>query len=212
MSSPQSGSADLVLVVGAEQQTTASARDGGLYLARAADFSRQSQVDDFVFPCLLAKRAKAYASKYPDFQLDDLNAIVAKAYANGNKNPNAHMHFVKVSEEGAREGEKNPKFLSNKEYRPWLRMTDCSQVSDGASCVLLATEEGLQKAGVSESAAAELVGVEYGCGNLYEDAADLAEMDTARAVVGRLYEKTGYGVGDVGVAEVGELHFELLVR
>ena len=34
--------ADLCLAVGVEQQTTASARDGGLYLARAADFPRQS--------------------------------------------------------------------------------------------------------------------------------------------------------------------------
>ncbi len=109
---------DLCVVVGVEQQTTASARDGGLFLARAADFPRQSGIDDFTFPCLLvraprqpstssssssvhewpstwqARRAKAYAQKFPGFHVDDLNHIVAKAYANGNKNPKAHMHKV----------------------------------------------------------------------------------------------------------------------
>jgi len=46
---------DLCVVVGVEQQTTASARDGGLFLARAADFPRQSGIDDFTFPCLLVR-------------------------------------------------------------------------------------------------------------------------------------------------------------
>ena len=49
---------NLCLVAGVEQQTTASSREGGLYLARAADFHRQSNIDDFTFPCLLAQRTK----------------------------------------------------------------------------------------------------------------------------------------------------------
>ena len=39
------------------------------------------------------------------------------------------MHAVKVSKEhAAKENEKNPCFLSNEELKPWLRLTDCSQV------------------------------------------------------------------------------------
>ena len=45
-------------------------------------------------PTWQARRAKAYAQKFPSFHVDDLNHIVAKAYANGNKNPKAHMHKV----------------------------------------------------------------------------------------------------------------------
>ena len=48
------------------------------------------------------------------------SAIAAKAYDNGNKNPLAHMHAMQYKE--------GPQFLSNKEYRPFLRVTDCSQV------------------------------------------------------------------------------------
>mmetsp|Transcript_117699 Transcript_117699/g.333011 ORF Transcript_117699/g.333011 Transcript_117699/m.333011 type:complete len:420 (+) Transcript_117699:50-1309(+) len=193
---------DLALVCGVEQQTTASARDGGLFLARAADFPRQSGIDDFTFPCLLARRTKHYAAKYPEFHVDDLCKIVAKAYANGNKNPNAHMHAVKVDENGAKVHEKNPNFLSNQEFVEYLRLTDCSQVSDGASAIVLATEDGLKKAGIPLEKCVEFLGNEYGVGNLYEDAVDLAAMDTTKAVVERLYSKTGLSIKDVHVAEV----------
>ena len=193
---------DLCCVVGVEQQTTASAREGGLFLARASDFPRQSGIDDFTFPCILAKRAKAYAQKFPHFHIDDLCPIVEKAYANGNKNPKAHMHAVKVDAQAARASETNPHFLSNPEYKDYLRLTDCSQVSDGASALLLASEDGLAKAGIPMSACVEIIGAEYGCGNLYEDPADLSRMDCATAVVNRLYARTGLQVDDVHVAEV----------
>lgn len=196
------GSSDISLVVGVEQQTSVSARDGGLFLARAADFHRQSGIDDFTFPCLLARRTKHYADRFKDFSVDDLCPIVEKAYANGNRNPNAHMHAVKVPLEKAKVSEKNPNFLSNPDYAPYCRLTDCSQVSDGASAIILANEEGLKKAGIDESSCVELVHTETGCGNLYEDAADFTVMDTAKAVVNRAYEKAGVGIGDIGVAEV----------
>ena len=38
-----------------------------------------------------------------------------KAYANGNKNPNAHMHAVKIDREKAKLGPKNPNFLTNED-------------------------------------------------------------------------------------------------
>lgn len=50
---------DVTLVVGAEVQTTASARQGGDYLARASHYRRQKALDDFVFPALFARRVKA---------------------------------------------------------------------------------------------------------------------------------------------------------
>lgn len=199
----RAGRDHLCLVAGVEQQTTASSRDGGLYLARAADFPRQSPIDDFTFPCLLAQRTKHYAERFGgSFELDDLNYIVAKAYRNGNRNPKAHMHAVQVSCDQAGHSDQNPQFLSNEEFKPFLRLRDCSQVSDGGSAVLLASEDGLRKAGIPESACVEVAGAEYGCGNLYEDAADFTVMDTAKTVVNRLYNATGVGVGDIQVAEV----------
>ena len=45
---------DVTMAVGAEVQTTVSAREGGAYLARASHYKRQSALDDFVFPCTYA--------------------------------------------------------------------------------------------------------------------------------------------------------------
>merc|ERR1711870_15902 len=103
---------------------------------------------------------------------------------------------------GARVHEKNPNFLSNQDFVDYLRLTDCSQVSGGASALILATEDGLKKAGIPMSSCVEIIGSEYGVGNLYEDAKDLSTMDTAKAVVDRLYSKTNLSINDVQVAEV----------
>jgi acetyl-CoA acyltransferase len=111
---------------GIEVQTDADARTGGTYLARAADYKRQSSIDDFTFPALFGRRTKAYLEKYPtEVTMDDIGAVVAKAYANGNKNPLAHMHTKQISKKKAQIG---AQFLSNEAYRPFLRVSDCSQV------------------------------------------------------------------------------------
>ncbi len=51
---------EVVLVVGAEVQTTVRPREGADYLARASHYATERSIDDFTFPALLARRAKAY--------------------------------------------------------------------------------------------------------------------------------------------------------
>jgi acetyl-CoA acyltransferase len=94
LESIQAGS-DVNLVVGAEVQTTASARVGATYLARASHYQRQSGLDDFVFPAMFARRIKAW-TEAGYITNDDLALLTTKAYSNANKNPLAHMHHVKV--------------------------------------------------------------------------------------------------------------------
>jgi len=112
------------------------------------------------------------------------------------------MHAVKINYDKAKVSDRNPNFLSNEDFKPYCRLTDCSQVSDGGSALILANEEGLKKAGVDVSSCVEILQCEAGCGNLYEDPADMTVMDTAQAVVSRVYEKAGVSVNDVNVAEV----------
>jgi len=194
---------DCVLAVGAEMQSAASAREGGTFLARAADFERQAGIDDFTFPCLFARRTKAYLSKYPHAAFEDLGKVSAKAYGNGNLNPLAHMHSVKVSAEHASTpSDKNPNFLSNEEFRSFLRVTDCSQVSDGGAGCVFASEEGLRKLGRSVSDCVEVVGCDYGAGDLWSDPPDLTEMTTTKTVVRRLLASHGLAIGSIGVAEL----------
>jgi acetyl-CoA acyltransferase len=194
---------DCVLAVGAEMQSAASAREGGTFLARAADFERQASIDDFTFPCLFARRTKAYLERYPHASFQDLGAISAKAYGNGNLNPLAHMHAVKVSaDQAASVSKTNPNFLSNEEFSSFLRVTDCSQVSDGGAACVFASEEGVRKMGKQLSECIEVVGYDYGTGDLWTDPPDLTEMTTIKAVVGRLMAANKLRIDDMGVAEL----------
>ncbi len=53
-------------------------------------------LDEFTFPAMFARRAKAYkeATGATD---EDIAHVVVKAYANGNRNPYAHMRAVETS-------------------------------------------------------------------------------------------------------------------
>lgn len=190
---------DCVLAVGVEVQTEVDARTGGTYLARASDFKRQSGIDDFTFPALFGKRTKAYLEKFPEVSMDDIASVAAKAYANGNRNPLAHMHTVKLSAEKAAQG---PRFLSNPDYKPFLRVTDCSQVSDGGAAAIFMSEQGLRKNGVSLTDAVEVIGFDQGAGNLWTDPMVPTELTAVKTVVGRMLSKTGVHPSQIGVAEV----------
>ncbi|ETX05901.1 MAG: hypothetical protein ETSY2_20310, partial [Candidatus Entotheonella gemina] len=122
---------DVVLVVGAEVQTTVRAREGADYLARAAHYASERSIDDFTFPALLARRAKAYKEAY-GLSERDLAHFSVKAYDNANRNPMAHMCAVKMTlEQAETASDGNPKILKNPELHDHLKVSDCSQVSDG---------------------------------------------------------------------------------
>ena len=51
--------------MGVEVETGVGGRTGNAYLARAADFERQSSIDPALFPALFARRTEAYLRRYP---------------------------------------------------------------------------------------------------------------------------------------------------
>lgn len=194
--------ADIALAVGAEVQTTVSPRVGGDYLARASHYARQRSIDDFTFPCLFAKRMKGILEA-GHFTMEDTARVAAKAYANGNLNPLAHMTKAKVSFEHANTiSEKNPNFLSNELYKQYLRITDCSQVSDGGAAIILASEEGVKKINAAREKLVEIRSLQCATGNLYEDTVDPTRMPTSAAAARRALEKAGVKASELNVAEV----------
>lgn len=195
------GGTDITLVVGAEVQTTASARTGGDYLARASHYTRQRGLDDFTFPAMFAWRARECRAQ-TGLTEEDLARTSAKAYANANRNPLAHMRNVTMDvETAATASDRNPCFLSNEELNPYIKVSDCSQVSDGAAAMVVASEEGLQRLGRSLSDAIELVGISHTTGNLYEDC-DPLRLETTEAAAAQCYKMAGLSPSDVNIAEV----------
>ncbi len=195
------GGADLVLVAGVEVQTTASARVGGDYLARAADYGRQRGIDDFTFPALFALRSRAYQERY-GVTAEDIGRAAVKAYANANKNPKAHMSAASMSlEKASAAGDRNPNFLANADVSPFLKVSDCSQVSDGASAMILASERGLASLGQSLDQAVEWTAYGHATASLYDDG-DLTSLDTTANAAAQAYAAAGLGPGDIDIAEV----------
>lgn len=192
---------DINLVAGAEVQTTASARVGGDYLARASHYARERPIDDFTFPALFARRMKAYFEAYGATE-SDIAHFAVKAYANANKNPLAHMKAITISHEhAAGENDRNPKFLSNPELQPYLKVSDCSQVSDGGAALIVVSEEGLAKLGKTPADAIEVMHVEQATGNLYEDGDPLV-METTEIAAKRAYKAANIEPSSVDIAEV----------
>jgi len=192
---------DVVLVAGVEVQTTASARIGGDYLARAADYSRQRAIDDFTFPALFARRTKHYREAFGVSE-EDIGRMAVKAYSNANRNPKAHMRAKTMSlEKASAAGDGNPAFLTNEEFSAYMKVSDCSQVSDGASAMFLVSADGLKSLGIPESEVIELIGAGHAVSSLYEDG-DFTALTTTAAAAERAYAAAGVKPGDVQVAEV----------
>lgn len=192
---------DTILVAGVEVQTTQSARIGADYLARASHYRRQRDIDEFTFPALFARRTKAYREAFGVSE-EDIGHVAVKAYANANKNPLAHMKARTMSlEVAASANDRNPCFLANEELNPYIKMSDCSQVSDGAAALVLVSEAGLAKLGLTEADAVEVAGVGHSVSSLYTDG-DLSQLATTANAVAKAYAAAGIAASDVNIAEV----------
>ena len=192
---------DTVLISGVEVQTTVSAREGADFLARASDYRRQRGIDEFTFPALFGRRSKHYQERY-GVTGEDIGRAAVKAYANANKNPLAHMKARKMDlATAAAASEKNPCFLQNAEYAPYIRMSDCSQVSDGASAAILVSAEGLRAMGKTEADAVEVLSIGHAVSSLYVDG-DPTELSTVKRAGQLAYAAAGLSAADIGVAEV----------
>eukprot|EP00004_Rigifila_ramosa_P014760 TRINITY_DN3383_c0_g1_i1.p1 TRINITY_DN3383_c0_g1~~TRINITY_DN3383_c0_g1_i1.p1 ORF type:complete len:433 (-),score=73.28 TRINITY_DN3383_c0_g1_i1:32-1330(-) len=194
--------ADVVLVVGAEVQTTVSAREGADYLARASHYRRQALKGDFTFPAMFARRIKAYTAKYPDVTERDIARVAVKAFSNANKNPLAHMHTASLDlETAASSGGKNPHFLKHPELKSFLKISDCSQVSDGGAAMVLVSEDGLKKLGKKLSETVEILSLQYAADSLYLDT-DPTQLLTMAVAAKRAYAEAKVSPNEISVAEV----------
>jgi acetyl-CoA C-acetyltransferase len=130
----QAGHYDCIAVIGAELMKTVSPVQGGDYLGTAAWYERESAGIEFPFPKLFGKLGDVYEDRYG---LDDnhLARIAAINYANAKRNPNAQTRDWFMSYDHAcRKGQYNTTVTGR------IKVTDCSQVTDGAVCLYLASE------------------------------------------------------------------------
>lgn len=151
---------DAVLVVGAEQQKTMSSLDGSDVLGAAADYHiEKPEYGDFMFPKLFGRIAQIYIEKYGASE-KELSWVAFKNYAHARLNPLAQMRDADLTYDAASQvSDKNPNVA------PPLKVSDCSQITDGGAALVLVSGKYLEKMGLDKSKYPRLLG--YGSATDY---------------------------------------------
>lgn len=134
------GEIDVAIVVGWELMKTVDSKVCGDILGRAAYYETEGKGVDYPFPKLFGRLADAMLDRYSLDKkrfLDCLAMISANNYANAKLNPKAQTRkwFMDIRQASDRGSETNPLIGG------LLAVSDCSQVTDGAVMVVLASEE-----------------------------------------------------------------------
>ena len=192
---------DVLLVAGVEVETNVPGREGVDYMACAAHYPKERPLSAFTFPHLFGRRAWAYKEAFGHDETAT-GRVVVKAYGNARRNPLALMQAVPVTlDEASSESAHNTAFLEDERYRERLRLLDCTNFTDGASAVVLATEAGLEKLGISRDRCTEILSYGYSVRALGAET-DPTRLSNVAAAAGQAYRDAGLAPGDVDVAEV----------
>lgn len=134
------GEYDVAIVIGWELMKTVDSKTGGDFLGRAAYYEDEAKDIDFPFPKLFGQLADTILEKYTLDETRFLNALATISdinYSNAKHNPNAQTRkwFMNKTQALAR-GSKTNGYVGGK-----LAVSDCSQVTDGAAVIVLASPQ-----------------------------------------------------------------------
>src|SRR5215475_1238748 len=130
----EAGRYDCALVVGVEQMKTVNPAVGGDYLGTAAWYELEAKGVDFPFPKLFGRLGDEYDRRY-GLKSDHLAKIAAINYDNAKKNARAQTRTWYMTEEHARRPDQYNSVIGGR-----IKVTDSSQVTDGAVSIFLASE------------------------------------------------------------------------
>lgn len=131
----EAGRYDCALVVGVEQMKTVSPAVGGDYLGTAAWYELEAKGVEFPFPKLFGKLGDEYDKRY-GLKDEHLAHISAVNYGNAKRNPKAQTRTWYMSEEHACTASSYNAVIGGR-----IKVSDCSQVTDGAVAVILASDK-----------------------------------------------------------------------
>ena len=129
----QAGWYDLACVVGIEQMKTVSAAEGGDFLGTAAWYEQEAKGVEFPFPKLFGRLGDEYDKRY-GLKDEHLAAISATNYSNAKLNPNAQTRTWYMNKAHACSRDEHNAAVGGR-----IHIADCSQVTDGAAAVFLAS-------------------------------------------------------------------------
>jgi len=192
--------ADVVLALGVEVQNTVKAVYGADILAGAGWYQKRKNGHAHFFPGQFSDRAGVYYQKYG-------KEYARKGYARwyGNMIENARLcptaqehHNAMVNPmESHLKAEPNGKFFVDH-----LNVFDCSKVSDGASAILVCSEEGLKKLGIDKKNAVEIISFAQVADDITKAPENPVELTTVKTAVQRALESASITINDIATAEI----------
>ncbi len=134
------GTYDVAIVIGFELMKTVDSRVGGSFLGKAGYYEKEGKDIELPFPKLFSKLADELLIKYNlnrEVFLKDLADISFINYRNAKRNSNAQTRdwYVCDKEIINRGNETNPIIAGE------LALKDCSQITDGASSIILCSDK-----------------------------------------------------------------------
>lgn len=138
---------DVAVIIGWELMKTVDSSLGGDFLGYASYYAKESKGVDLPFPKLFGRLADETIKKYGLNETRYLNALARIAvinYDNAKRNPLAQTRkwFMNYEQASTRGTETNP-IVGGK-----LASSDCSQITDGAVVVVLASEKFIVERGI----------------------------------------------------------------
>ena len=192
------GSADVVLAIGVEVQNTVKAVYGADYLALAGWFKNRKKGHAYFFPGEFSDRAGIY---YETYGYDYARQAFARWYANCIENarlcPTA-QEFQNTDPAPARTASIPP---NPKVFVPHLNVFDCSKVSDGASAILICSEEGLEKLGIPANQAVEIKSFTHIEDDLTAQPEDPIELTTTKVAAEKVLREAEITMDDIATVE-----------
>lgn len=148
---------DVAIVIGWELMKTVDSKTGGDFLGRAAYYEEEAKDIDFPFPKLFGQLADSILEKYSLDETRFLNALATVSdinYSNAKRNPNAQTRkwFMNKTQALAR-GSKTNSYVGGK-----LAVSDCSQVTDGAAVIVLASSLYVQERNLKKDDIPKILG------------------------------------------------------
>lgn len=145
----RAGEYDLAMVVGWELMKTVDSKVCGDILGRAAFYEKEGKDIDFPFPKLFGKLADETIEKYSLDEQRYMNALAKISvinYSNAKRNPKAQTRkWFMDYEQASHRGTETNSLIGGR-----LGISDCSQVTDGAAVIFLASEKFVQELGTKK--------------------------------------------------------------
>jgi acetyl-CoA acetyltransferase len=186
---------DVVMVVGAEQQKTMAPSAGAEVLGAAGDYRAESaQYGEHMFPKLFGHVAELYAKRYA-LSDEDLARVAVKNRAHARLNPLAQMRDAPLGmAQACGDSSSNPRIA------PPLKISDCSQITDGAAAVVMCSGPFAGRLGHKRGA--RLAGFGHTTDYLALDKKDIPEFSIASRAASQAYSMAGVKPADLNGAEV----------